>query len=147
MKKKFKTVGTILDRECETAIKEWLRRVNLLPELTCISLSDGDRTLHLPKLYQDLACRLRLADGAQLPVPTFAPEHGQTRRRQGYSAAMLIEESRLFQVVTFETLHRHRAELDQDRLLLDVAVIADEVDLQLKQAISCWQTQLARPGV
>ena len=145
MKKKPKSVGTILERECETAIKEWLRRVNLLPELTCISLSDGDRTLHLPKLYQDLACRLRLADGAQLPVSTFAPEHGQTRRQQGYSPAMLVEESRLFQVVTFQTLHRHRAELDQDRLLSDVAIIADEVDLQLMQALTSWETQPAKP--
>jgi len=140
MKKKPKSVGTILEREGETAIKEWLRRVNLLPELTCISLSDGDRTLHLPKLYQDLACRLRLAKNAYLPISTDATEHGQTRRYQGYSAAMLVEESRLFQVVTFQTLHRHRGELDQTRLLLDVALIADEVDLQLMQAVRCWET-------
>jgi hypothetical protein len=53
---------------------------------------------------------------------------------------MLVEESRLFQVVTFETLHRHRAELDQEQLLSDIVVIADEVDLQLMQAV----TQLAQ---
>jgi hypothetical protein len=138
MKKKPKSVGAILERECETAIKEWLRRVNLLPELTCISLSDGDRTLHLPKLFHDVVCRLRLADGAKLPVSTDAPEHGQTRRQQGYSAAMLVEESRLFQVVVFQTLHRHRAELDPKQVLLDVALIADEVDLQLMHAVSGW---------
>jgi hypothetical protein len=145
MKKKPKSAGTILERECETAIKEWLRRVNLLPELTCISLSDGDRTLHLPKLYQDLACRLRLAKNAYLPISTDATEHGQMRRLQGYSPAMLVEESRLFQVVTFQALHCHRGELDQDRLLLDVALIADEVDLQLMQAVSCWQAQITQP--
>jgi hypothetical protein len=55
---------------------------------------------------------------------------------------MLVEESRLFQVVTFETLHRHQGELDKDQLLLDVVVIADEVDLQLMQAV----TQLAQPA-
>jgi len=145
MKKKPKSVGTILERECETAIKEWLRQVNLLPELTCISLSDGDRTLHLPKLYQVLACRLRLAKNTYLPISTTATEHGQARLRQGYSPAMVVEESRLFQVVTFQTLHLHRVELDQDRLLLDVMVIADEVDLQLMQAVSCWQAQPAQP--
>ena len=53
---------------------------------------------------------------------------------------MLVEESRLFQVVTFQTLHRHQGELDRDQLLLDIVVIADEVDLQLTQAV----TQLAR---
>jgi len=65
--------------------------------------------LHLPKLFHDLVCRLRLAKDAHLPKSTAATEHGQRRRNQGYSPAMLVEESRLFQVVTFQTLHRHRA--------------------------------------
>jgi hypothetical protein len=142
MTKKPKSVATILERELEPTIKEWLRRVNLLPELTHVPLSDDDRTVHLPKLLHDLACRLRLAKDAHLPISTAATAHGQTRRAQGYSASMLIEESRVFQVVTFQTLHLHQGELDQDQLLLDVMVIADEVDLQLMQAARCWETQL-----
>jgi hypothetical protein len=47
----------------------------------------------------------------------------------------------VFQVVTFQTLHLHQGELDQDQLLLDVMVIADEVDQQLTQAVRCWETQ------
>jgi hypothetical protein len=146
MKSKPKSVATILDREREPTIKEWLRRVNLLSELTHIPLSDESRTFHLPKLFHDLACRLRLAKDAYLPVSTSATAHGQARRLQGYSPAMLVEESRLFQVVTFRTLHLHQGELDQNQLLLDVMVIADEVDLQLMQAVRCWETQTARPA-
>ena len=63
------------------------------------------------------------------------------RRKQGYSAAMLIEESRVFQVATFSTLHLHQSELDQNQVLLDVMVIADEVDQQLTQAVRCWEAQ------
>jgi hypothetical protein len=139
MKKKPKSVATILERERETTIKEWLRRVNLLSTLTCIPLSDEDRTFHLPSLFRDLACRLRLAKGAHLPISTSANEHGQRRQRQGYSPAMLVEESRVFQVVTFQTLHLHQSELDQSQLLADVMVIADEVDLQLMHAVRCWE--------
>jgi len=54
MKKKPKSVATILEREREATIKEWLRRVNLLGALTCIPLSDNDRSQHLPKLFHDL---------------------------------------------------------------------------------------------
>jgi hypothetical protein len=57
------------------------------------------------------------------------------RLAQGYSPSMLVDESRLFQVVTFGTLHTHQNELDQNRVLLDVAVIADEVDAQLMGAM------------
>ena len=143
MKNKPESVATILDREIEPAIKEWLRRVSLLPELTHIPLSDEDRSRHLPKLFHDLACRLRLTKDIRLPASGAATAHGQRRRLQGYSSAMVVEESRLFQVVTFQTLHLHQCELDQDQMLSAVMIIADEADLQLGQAVRCWETPLA----
>ena len=133
--KKRSSVADILEREIEPTIKEWLRRVNLVPELTENKLSDADRTGHLPKLYQDLICRLRIAKSAKPTVSIAAAAHGKVRRAQGYSASMLIEESRVFQVATFSTLHLHQSELDQNQLLLDIMVIADEVDAQLKETV------------
>jgi len=133
--KKISSVADVLEREIEPTIKEWLRRVNLVPELTDTKLSDADRTGHLPKLYQDLICRLRLAKSANPTISIAAAAHGKVRRAQGYSASMLIEESRVFQVATFGTLHLHQSELDQNQLLLDVMVIADEVDAQLKETV------------
>jgi hypothetical protein len=133
--KTIRSVADILEREIEPTIKEWLRRVNLVPELTDIPLSDADRTGHLPKLYHDLISRLRLAKDAQPLISTAAAAHGRVRHAQGYSASMLIEESRVFQVATFGTLHLHQSELDQRRVLLDVMVIADEVDAQLMETV------------
>ena len=126
----------ILERELEPTIREWLRRVNLVPELTDIPLSDADRTGHLPTLYYDLISRLRLAKDAHRPVSAAAAAHGQIRCAQGYSASMVIEESRVFQVATFGTLHLHQSELDQKQVLLDIMVIADEVDAQLMETVS-----------
>ena len=146
MTKKAKSVATILEREVPATIKEWLRRVNLLPELLRIPLNDEDRAGHLPKLFHDLTCRLRLAKGAHLPLSGDAIAHGQRRRDQGYSPALLVEESRLLQVVTFHTLHLHHSELDQDQLLLDVMVIADEVDLQLMHAVNAFGTKITQPA-
>jgi len=134
-KLKLASVADILERELEPMTKEWLKRVNLIPELTEIPLSDRDRTAHLAKLYSDLISRLRLAKDVESPISVAAAAHGQTRRAQGYSAAMLIEESRLFQVATFGTLHLHQSELDHSQVLLDVTVIADEVDAQLMETV------------
>jgi hypothetical protein len=55
--RKLKTtvsVADILERELEPTIQDWLLRVNLVPALTKVPLSDADRTAHLPKLYFDL---------------------------------------------------------------------------------------------
>jgi len=133
---KVASVADILERELKPTIKEWLRRVNLVPELTCIPLSDADRTAHLPKLYQDLISRLRLARDAESPISLTAAVHGQVRGLQGYSASMLIHESRLLQVSTFNTVNLHHSERDPNRVLSDVVVIADEVNAQLIEAVS-----------
>jgi hypothetical protein len=133
--KKAVSFADILERELEPTIKEWLRRVNLVPELTDIPLSDADRTGHLPKLYDDLISRQRLVKDAHPPISVAAAAHGKLRREQGYSATMLIDESRVFQVVTFGALHLHQSELDKNQVLLDVIVIAEEVDAQLMETV------------
>jgi hypothetical protein len=133
--KTVSSVADILERESEFTIKDWLRCVNLVPALTHVPLSDADRTGHLPKLYVDLICRLRLAKNAPPSISAAAAAHGKVRHGQGYSASMLIEESRVFQVATFGALQLHRSELDQGQVLSDVMVIADEVDAQLMETV------------
>lgn len=130
------SVADLLARELEPTIKEWLSLVNMVPELAAIELSDADRSSHLPQLCRDVISRLRLGRDAPSSISAAAVAHGRTRREQGYSVPMLIEEARAFQVATFTTLHLHQNELDRDQVLLDVIVIADEVDLQLAQTAS-----------
>jgi hypothetical protein len=131
----LRTVAFILKREKSSVIAEWLRRVNLVSELTNIPLSDADRTGHLRKLFDDVISRLRLGKDAPPIISIAAVTHGKERFSQGYSAAMLIEESRIFEVSTFSALHLHRSELDQSKTLLDVITIADEADRQLTETV------------
>lgn len=67
-------------------------------ELTCVPLSFEDRTGHLPNLIADLVNRLRLPSTTTAQISIAAREHGDLRRKQGYTAAMLVEESRSLQV-------------------------------------------------
>ena len=135
---KPESVASILEREIETTIQNWLDIVDQDAELTCIPLSRIERTGHLPKLLLDLIVRLRLDSGLPAPVSMAARDHGEMRRQQGYTATMVVEESRILQVSIFSTLQRNLCGVDFSRLLLDVVTIADEVDSQLKQAIYCY---------
>jgi hypothetical protein len=67
-----------------------------------------------------------------------AVDHGIDRRRQGYSASMLVEESRMLQVSVFHTLQKNLARIDFSILLTDVMTIADEIDSQLSQAMASF---------
>ena len=68
----------ILERERDSTIKEWLKRVNLVADLTHIPLSDANRTGHLPKLFDDLLFRLRRGRDAQ---PIIIPRRSRSRQR------------------------------------------------------------------
>jgi DNA-binding response OmpR family regulator len=132
---KVESVASILERESEITIQNWLDLVEEDAELTCISLNRHQRTGHLPKLLRDLVLRLRLDTGLPAPISMAARDHGEMRREQGYTVPMVVEESRILQVSIFRTLQRNLRSVDFSRVLLDVVTIADEVDSQLKQAM------------
>jgi hypothetical protein len=64
------------------------------------------------------------------------------RLQQGYTATMVVEESRILQASIFSTLQRNLCGVDFSTLLLDVVTIADEVDSQLTQAMFSFVTPM-----
>jgi hypothetical protein len=129
---RVESVADILERELEPLIKSWLARVDAQPDLMSIPLSFEDRTGHLPQLMKDVIIRLRLDAGTKAATSAAAAFHGDLRRKQGYTVAMVVEESRLLQVTIFGTLHENVRHIEFGLLLPDVVTIADEVDAQLK---------------
>jgi hypothetical protein len=127
------SVADILEREIQSVIADWLARVEHEPDLKSIPLSFEERTGHLPHLLHDVIKRLRLDAGSKAPISMAAADHGDLRRKQGYTVAMAVEESRLLQVTIFSTLHKNVKNLEFSTLLPSVVTIADEVDAQLKE--------------
>ncbi|HXJ06784.1 MAG TPA: hypothetical protein VNH65_16900 [Candidatus Acidoferrum sp.] len=132
------SVADILEQQLDPTIQEWMGLVEKEPELARIRLNFQERTGHLPKLLHDVIARLRLDKGTKAPVSVAASHHGELRRKQGYTAAMVVDESRILQVSIFSTLHKNEHRVIFSKLLPDVVTIADEVDAQLKQQILCF---------
>ncbi len=135
-------VGVILQRCLPSIVEGWLLRAKQSNELSCLPLSDDERTGHLPKLVEDLALRLsqtsattKESDASDSPS---AAAHGELRYLQGYTPAMLVHESRILQVTIFATLQSNLNHLDFSLLLPDVMTIADEVDSQLTQSMDSY---------
>jgi DNA-binding response OmpR family regulator len=132
-------VAGILQRCADLIVEDWLTRVKKNKELDRVSLSDQERTGYLPKLIDDLIVRLRsphitVQEGDSIHSAA-AVAHGKLRRSQGYTSAMLVQDSRILQVTLFGTLQKNLGALDFSLLLPDVMTIADEVDSQLTQAM------------
>ncbi|MEO8726570.1 MAG: response regulator [Acidobacteriaceae bacterium] len=135
VKTKFERVAAILERETYNTIEDWYGRVERCADLTKVPLNHEDRTGHLPMLFAVLVDRLRHPRVLEEQAPFSQPahDHGCLRWQQGYTTAMMVEESRMLQVSIFQTLHRNLTSVDFSLLLTDVMAIADEVDSQLKQ--------------
>jgi hypothetical protein len=71
--------------------------------------------------------------------------HGKLRKLQGYTAGMLVHDSRILQVTLFETLQSNVSALDFSLLLPDVMTIADEVDSQLTQTMDSYMNVVGKP--
>jgi len=136
-------VATILERDTGPTISKWMSRVQCDEEMAAISMSCQERTGYLALLLGDLVHRLRLVPNAKVLISSAAHRHGILRRTQGYSIAMVVEESRILQVSIFNTLQNNLGTVDFSTVLLDVMTIADEVDSQLKQAVLGFMEPLA----
>jgi hypothetical protein len=128
-------VADILDRELQHVVTDWHFRVKREPDLTCIALSFEERAGHLPRFLHEVIARLRLDAGMKAPISEAAGHHGKLRWQQGYTVAMMVEESRLLQVSIFTILHENVKHLELTTLLPDIVMIADEASVQLKQQV------------
>jgi YesN/AraC family two-component response regulator len=132
-------VAEILLRSKGHIVEDWLARVKKNTETSRVALSDQELTGYLPRLIDDLVLRLRsphitVQEGDSIGSAA-AVAHGKLRRSQGYTSAMLVQDSRILQVTLFGTLQKNLGALDFSLLLPDVMTIADEVDSQLTQAM------------
>jgi hypothetical protein len=131
--RKVESVAAILERETRSTIEDWLQAVRRDTLVLSVALDDDTRCAHLTQLFQH-----PLPLGTRALVSSAAAEHGRLRRHQGYTAAMLVEESRMLQVRIFQTLQDNLQRIDYSILLVSVMAIADEVDSQLAQQMASY---------
>jgi CheY-like chemotaxis protein len=133
-------VAAILDRDLAVLMQRWLARVEQVKELAALPIAAEERTKYLPEMMRSITARLRGTRDVEVidRATPAALAHGQYRYSQGYTAPLIVQESRLLQVSIFETIQRNLATVDFTSVLPDIMIIADEVDSQLKQTIASF---------
>jgi hypothetical protein len=134
------SVASILDRDAAITIQRWLLRVRQFPALNALPISEHERTEYLPEMIRSITAQLRAMRSLESIDchSRAAVGHGQLRYLQGYTAPLIVQESRILQVCIFETIQRNLSTVDFCLVLPDIMLIADEVDCQLAQAIDSF---------
>jgi CheY-like chemotaxis protein len=136
--REIESVAAILERTTEVTIQEWYRLIQTAELVMSIPMTRELRCAHLHQVFPDLVSRLLSSKpiGCRYFISATATERGRNRHVVGYSAPMLVEESRMLQISIFQTLQNNLASIDFSLLLIGVMTIADEVDSQLGQAMA-----------
>lgn len=134
------SVATFLERTTQNILQDWFERIQANEDLKAVPMSYELRCGHLASMLRDIALRLRADKSASVAglARTAATQHGDERRKQGYTAAMLVEEFRLLQASIFSTLQNNLAHIDFNLLLAGMITIADEIAAQLAQAAASF---------
>ncbi len=139
-------VSALLWRSIASIVEDWLARAKGSSEFNHLPLNDNERTGHLPKLVENLVVRL-CKSSTDATNSDAAIAHGKLRQKQGYTPGMLVQESRILQVILFGALKRNLSLLDFSLLLPDVMVIADELDAQLTQTVDSYMKAMCNSAV
>ena len=140
-----KRVPAVLRENKEKVLTDWLSMVAFHPELAGLPLSKEDRIDHLPELIEELIDRLEShpekTSKAQMRA---AARHGRTRRQQGYSIPLIVEETRLLERSIFAMLQGNLLSLDMSYLIPDLIRISDSVQGQLRESLTAFLQKARR---
>jgi CheY-like chemotaxis protein len=134
------SIANLIAREADAVMQVWFMQVMQERELATVKLTAEERCEHLPHALRDIVFRLRYPQplGSRALFSMAALQHGARRRRQGYSAAMMVEEARILQVSLFQTIQQNLERIDFSQLADSLMAIADEVNSQLSQGLMSY---------
>ena len=143
----FEPIPEMLECETPAITQAWLDQLahTAMQAINSPSadLTPQERVEHLPQALRDVLFRLRYPQplGANSVFSMTALQHGARRRRQGVGAATLVEESRALQAALFKTIEKNLDRIDPAELPAALMAIADEVNVQLTQALTGYENE------
>jgi hypothetical protein len=125
-------------------VTSWLEKVMSGTRLRAISITAEQRIDHLPLTIEILTRDLGLPeDGLSDEAKAQATSYGETRAKQGYSAALLARETRLLTLAVSETIEGHLLEIDISTLIPGVLRIGERLNELLEAALDGFELQTA----
>lgn len=127
----------VIEEHLPSIIASFLKQAKADPDLSSISMSDSDRTDHIPRL---LSAAMRIA--ADEPITKEDQEcsavHGAFRRKQGYTVPLLIRETRLLKATVASSLQEHLLEIDISYLIRDIVKAFGTIDKLLEESVRAF---------
>ena len=130
-------VGEIVERS--------LKSMKAHPRLGVIPLSDKERTDHIPELLREIVEQLRSnhPDDPTWAVGRAGAVHGESRRRQGYTQEMLVDDTRILDSSVYAVIQAHLLDIELSNLIPDLSRLNDGIEAHLQGSLSAFHAEQA----
>lgn len=137
-----KRASAVIRENTPAIIESCFAEIDRGPQFARIDLPRSARIDHLPGLLQQLVNRLeKNPDVNDKQETESARAHGKMRRQQGYSAPMIVEESRILYRVIADTLHANLLDMDISSIIPDLEQISDNLSVMLAESLRSFLTE------
>ncbi|MBI2679018.1 MAG: response regulator [Candidatus Koribacter versatilis] len=142
-----KRVREVIDDNRDLIVSEWLDTIERMPEIVAIPLSGKERTDHVPQVLDELVRVLRSPGPPEASRKALkaAAKHGTTRREQGYTIPMLLEEARILRCIITRIVQQNLLVVEISSLIGDLLQVEDSVCVQVNEAVRAFLGQEKKP--
>lgn len=131
-----------LREQSDEVVRRALERMKANPRLAKIAASDEERMDHIKTVVAEILRQLER--GPQPEIQTRAgAKHGRTRKEQGYSLSMLVDDRRAIDAAIHDVIKGKLLELDLSNLLDELDRLNDSLDRQLQHSLEGYTDHMA----
>jgi DNA-binding response OmpR family regulator len=136
------SVADFVDENAAKITERVLSAMKSDSRLAGVRLSDQQRVEHIPNLLSGIVQQLRSAAPDDPPESVLGNGalHGTTRREQGYSQEMLVDDVRLVDGSVYETVQDGLLQLDLSRLVPDLRHVNSALVYYLHESLKAYHS-------
>ncbi|HET7441489.1 MAG TPA: response regulator [Terriglobales bacterium] len=137
-----KRVAAILRESIDEIVALALEKMKANPDLQRIRLTDSQRVDHLPRFIEQMANTLE-SQARPSDLIDGATEHGRLRRKQKYSAPLLVEDARAVDEAIYQVVQKNLLSVDVSYLIADLGTVNSVLEIQLKESLKAYTSKAA----
>ncbi len=134
-----KRLAAFLRKNIDIVAGQVVQMMKAHRKLGALKLTDQQRLNNLRELLVSVTGTLE-TESSEISASGRAQawEHGRTRREQGYSITMLVDDTRLLEQVVYHLVQENLLELDLSYLINDLRRLNDSLENKLQESITAY---------
>jgi len=135
----IKRLRQIILENKQDIIEDWLRMVEVIPEMRLVPLTRDERINHMPEVLDELLrSRISEQDIMSDRALQAARKHGVKRREQRYTIPMVLEEGRVLHFIISDYMRRNLLQVDVSFLIPDLNEVSDRIHRLVQEAVKAY---------